>query len=164
MTTVGLDAPSKLEETLAPKDVSGHICSRPLPPHALCNILENETSYCICLGMHYIYCIVTNLGFPIIKSLLCTVELPGVEKKDICIEQEGDLLRIEANRRDDTHELGDTDWMMRLQEHCFGKMKRTFQLPGYVDKESVKTSLDLGVLHVRFQKLSNEGPKKLTIA
>lgn len=87
------------------------------------------------------------------------IDLPGVEKKDIVINMEGDLLTITAEKKgmekDDDHEF-------KRVERFTGTMTRTISLPDNTDKDKVQADFTNGVLHVTIPKLKEDvkKPKK----
>ena len=76
-----------------------------------------------------------------------TVELPGVDEKDIDLRLDGDLLTISGEKRDQRK-----DEQNRLVERSYGSFTRSFQLPFTPDPEKVTADCDKGVLTVKLPK------------
>jgi HSP20 family protein len=84
------------------------------------DICKTEKGYCMCL------------------------DLPGVEKKDICIDVEDSILTICA-RRPTEHE--NFDEYVR-KERAFGRATRKFKIPSTVEVSSITSTFENGVLKV----------------
>jgi HSP20 family molecular chaperone IbpA len=74
--------------------------------------------------------------------LVVRAELPGVDPdSDIEVTIEGDLLRIQAHRREEHKER-------RRTEFFYGEMVRTLMLPAGTDEKAITASYKDGVLEV----------------
>jgi HSP20 family protein len=74
-----------------------------------------------------------------------TVELPGLEEKDIEVGLRDDVLTIRGEKRDESrHEEGGSQWV----ERRYGSFRRTIPLPADVDAANVKAHFKSGVLKV----------------
>jgi len=74
-----------------------------------------------------------------------TVELPGMDEKDVDIGLKDDVLTIHGEKQDETrHEKGGAQWV----ERRFGSFRRAIPLPADVDSEGVKAHFRAGVLTV----------------
>lgn len=74
-----------------------------------------------------------------------TVELAGLEEKDIDIGLRDDVLTIRGEKRDERkHEEGGAQWV----ERRFGSFRRAIPLPPDVDPDGVKAHFKSGVLTV----------------
>ncbi len=72
-----------------------------------------------------------------------TMELPGVNEKDIQITLDGGALSVRGEKRSEHTEKGDT-WF--FSERQFGSFARSFRLPDDADEDSVSATLRDGVL------------------
>jgi HSP20 family molecular chaperone IbpA len=74
--------------------------------------------------------------------LVVRAELPGVDPdKDVEVTVEGDLLKIQAHRREEHKER-------RRSEFFYGEMVRTLLLPAGTDQRAITASYKDGVLEV----------------
>jgi HSP20 family protein len=93
------------------------------------------------------------------KSLTITVDLPGVDQKDVEIALHDNVLCIRGEKRSERHEKKDS---YRLVERMFGSFERRVQLPAEVDSEQAEATMENGVLMLRLPK-RNEGARGRTI-
>lgn len=84
--------------------------------------------------------------------LFVQMELAGVKKEDINIELIHGSLEISGIKR---HDCLSGDESFQRMERPFGVFKRTFDLPSYVDKDTLKASFDDGVLEIVIGKTEN---------
>jgi HSP20 family protein len=78
-----------------------------------------------------------------------SVELPGVTEDDVEVDVDGDLLTIRAEKREE-RELERAD--QHVTERLFGVFQRSIRLPEPVDAQSIKATLDNGVLRIVIPK------------
>ena len=78
-----------------------------------------------------------------------TMELPGVEEKDIHLSVEGGLVTVKGEKRTEREDKGDT-WF--FSERQYGAFTRSFRLPGDADEAGIGASLKDGVLTVTLPK------------
>jgi HSP20 family protein len=83
------------------------------------------------------------------KELEVTAELPGLEEKDVDITLADGVLTIRGEKKSDHEEKG-KDY--RMVERSYGAFARSLQLPAGVDPNTIKASLDKGVLKVSIPK------------
>ena len=88
------------------------------------------------------------------------VELPGVRKDDIRVSVDGDVLTVEAERKERTERQDDR---YHYAERRFGKIRRQVPLPTNADKEKVEAKFEDGVLQLQFGK-APESEKRKTIS
>jgi len=84
------------------------------------------------------------------KEILVSASVPGVDKKDIHVDLENDILTIRGERRLDK-EYEDKEGVKRI-EQSYGSFTRSFSLPAPVDGEAVSAEVKDGVLRVRLPK------------
>ena len=94
-------------------------------------------------------------------EVLLTAELPGMEPADINLSVEGDTIRIEGERKNETHTDLKT-WHRR--ERGSGKFVRAFRLPYDVDTSKISAKYKNGVLSVSMPRAEASKPKKISIA
>jgi HSP20 family protein len=78
-----------------------------------------------------------------------TLEIPGVEEKDIKVRVEGDRLIVSGEKTLET-KREEKDW--HVMERRFGSFYRTVQLPFEPAANAVQAHYDKGVLHLIAQK------------
>ena len=84
------------------------------------------------------------------ESIVIRAELPGMEKKDINIEINGNLLTISGERK--AEENFSAQGYSRV-ERSFGAFSKTIALPQEARKQDVKAEYKNGVLLIRVLKL-----------
>lgn len=85
------------------------------------------------------------------------VDLPGVNKDDIRVDIDKDVLTISGERKT-KDEIKEEDYYK--VETSFGKFSRSFTLPENVDKENIEARSNDGVLEVVIPKLEEVKVKK----
>ncbi len=90
------------------------------------------------------------------NEVVVKADLPGVSKKDIKIDVEGNMLTISGERK---HEEKVEREHYYSFERSYGRFFRTFDLPSDLDTNKVKAHYEDGVLEIRIPK-SAEGVKK----
>ncbi|MFH1958182.1 MAG: Hsp20/alpha crystallin family protein [bacterium] len=91
-------------------------------------------------------------------SLVVKAEIPGVDKKDIKLSIDGDILTISGESRNG-EEVKEKDYY--YTERSYGSFSRSIRLPGTVEKDKAKASFDKGVLTVELKK-SKKGNRAVT--
>lgn len=87
-------------------------------------------------------------------------DLPGLEKKDIEVKVEDDVVTISGSRSQENHE--DTKGYQRF-ERSYGAFRRSFRIPGGVDADKVQAEFKNGVLHVMLPKPETAKPKQIEV-
>lgn len=88
-------------------------------------------------------------------------EVPGVDKKDIELSVENDVVCISAEMKSEREEkTGET---MLCAERLYGKTRRVIALPGSVDESKVEASYDKGVLAIVLPKKTNGHSRRVAI-
>ncbi|SFK63465.1 Hsp20/alpha crystallin family protein [Caulobacter sp. UNC279MFTsu5.1] len=83
-------------------------------------------------------------------AYLVSVELPGLTESDVSVSTDGDMLRIQGQKR---REEGEATQGYRRSERWFGQFERSFTLPPGVARERMTTSLRNGVLEILLPKV-----------
>ena len=91
-------------------------------------------------------------------DLVVTVELPGMNEKDIQLSITGELLSIKGERQAAAPEEG-----VYRGERWFGRFERSLTLPYPVQNEKVKASYRDGVLTINLPKAEELKPKAIKI-
>jgi len=81
--------------------------------------------------------------------LLAQVELPGIDPKSVQVSLQGDLLVIQAERRDEHDE---TQGRYLEREHAYGSFQRSVKLPYHVQADKVKAQYKNGIMTIVLPK------------
>ena len=74
-----------------------------------------------------------------------SIELPGVEEKDISLIAENGLVTLKGEKKTEHEEKGET-WY--FSERQYGSFSRSFRLPADADESDVRADMKNGVLTV----------------
>ena len=95
------------------------------------------------------------------KSYIVEVDLPGVDKNDIEITTEDNVLTISGERKT-RDEIKEDDYYKI--ESSYGKFSRSFTLPENVDVNKIEAKNENGVLEIVIpKKEEDKKPKKIKI-
>lgn len=83
------------------------------------------------------------------KAYKITVEIPGVDEKDVKLEIADDTLTIRGEKRLEKEENEKNYYRM---ERAYGSFKRVLSLPADADQESVKAKFRKGILTIKMAK------------
>jgi HSP20 family protein len=89
-----------------------------------------------------------------------TVEVPGVEEKDINISLDGNQLVISGEKKEGTRK-DEKDW--HVEERSYGSFYRSMSLPFRPKDGTVEAHLDKGVLHLNIKKPAEVAKSAKTI-
>lgn len=110
---------------------------------------------------------VTNRGFlPAVdiretpEKLVISTELPGLDKKDVHITLENQVLTIAGER---TFEKEVKDETCHRIERSYGTFSRSFTLPANLQTDKVDAKFDKGVLTIQVPKAEESKPRKISI-
>lgn len=90
-----------------------------------------------------------------------SLEVPGVEDKDIELSVEGGMVTVKGEKRTSREEKGET-WY--FSERQYGSFSRSFRLPTDADEKGVKADLKDGVLTVTVPKRAAAAPDSRKVA
>jgi HSP20 family protein len=96
------------------------------------------------------------------KEILITVEMPGLERKDVDISLENDVLTIRGEKKIE-EEQEDKSKNVHLAERSYGLFYRALQLPPGVDPSSVQATMSNGVLNITIPKPARSEAKKIEV-
>jgi len=88
-------------------------------------------------------------------------ELPGMNKKDIDISVENDVLTISGEKKE---RVQTKDSNCLISEIMSGHFSRSFRLPAQIDYEKIEAKCDNGILVVKIPKSEVAKPKKIQIS
>lgn len=110
---------------------------------------------------------VANRGFlPVVdiretpEQLTIVTELPGLDKKDVNITIENQVLTIAGER---AFEKETKDETCHRIERSYGSFSRSFTLPSNLKVDKVEAKFDKGVLSIAIPKSDETKPRKVTI-
>ena len=89
-----------------------------------------------------------------------TVEIPGVQKGDVQVELQDDMLVIHGEKKSEREEKKDRG---RYLERSYGSFTRSFTLPSDADAERLEASFKDGVLSIRMPRREPIKPKQIAI-
>jgi HSP20 family protein len=95
-------------------------------------------------------------------SYLVKAEIPGVNKDDIHISVDGNVVSISAEVKKEKEEKKD-EKVIR-SERYFGKVSRSFTLASEVDADKVQAKYTNGVLEVTMPKKTNGKKKSIAVS
>lgn len=92
------------------------------------------------------------------EEFVVKAELPEVTEPDIHITVEGNILRISGERRFNCE--GRSYYQV---ERTYGSFSRSFLLPGDVDHDNIKATLNDGILRIVLPKKVKDFPRHIDI-
>jgi len=95
------------------------------------------------------------------NTIEVSVDLPGVEKKDVEVNVSNGLLTITGERK---NTAGESTEGRIWQETSFGTFKRSFELTDAVVEDKIKAQFKNGVLRISFPKAEEIKPTVRKIA
>ncbi len=93
------------------------------------------------------------------QALTVVMEIPGVEKSDVDIKVEKNVLSVEARISLQPY----SELKPLYSEYGVGNYARKFQLPGVVDQEHIAASVEEGVLTLTLPKVKEATPRTIAI-
>jgi HSP20 family protein len=94
-------------------------------------------------------------------KIVVRAELPGVEKKDVKVTVEGDVLTIRGERKAE-EKVKDEDYY--ACELCYGSFSRSIYLPVKVNPGKIKAEFKDGILSVTVPKAKEAAPKEIEVS
>lgn len=88
------------------------------------------------------------------------IELPGVDKKDVKITVQDDVLIIKGEKKMEAEKKGEN---YHRVERCYGAFQRSFSLPTTVAADKIDASYDNGVLTISLPKAEEAKPKEIEV-
>jgi HSP20 family protein len=106
------------------------------------------------------------------KEIVITAEMPGLERKDVEISLEDDVLIIRGEKKVES-EQGDKNTQAdksgnggknyHLSERSYGVFYRVLQMPSGVDPSKIRATMSNGVLKVTIPKPARSQAKKIEV-
>jgi HSP20 family protein len=94
------------------------------------------------------------------NQLIIDAEIPGVQKEDLKITLQDNILTIEGEKKNVSEE--DKRNYFRT-ERIYGAFKKSFNLPEDVDSDKVNAKFNNGVLSITLEKVEEETPVEKVI-
>jgi HSP20 family molecular chaperone IbpA len=94
------------------------------------------------------------------KEIVVHAELPGIEKDNLSVKVENNVLTLSGERK---REVKDENDKYRRVERSYGKFSRSIRLPEGVDPAAISADYDNGVLKVTVPKPAKPAPQAHTI-
>jgi HSP20 family protein len=92
-------------------------------------------------------------------ALTVVMEIPGVEKKDVEVHLENDVLRVEGRI-----DFGKYEGLEPLYtEYNVGHFARAFTLSNQIDQQQIGAQLEDGVLKLTLRKAAEAKPRRIAI-
>ncbi len=89
-----------------------------------------------------------------------SAELPGMQKKDINITLENNVLSISGEKKAE-NKVEEKNY--HRIERSYGKFHRAFELPGTVNRDKIEADYKDGILHISVPKAEEAKPKQIEI-
>lgn len=99
-------------------------------------------------------------------SVVVTAELPGLDRAEVKLRLEADVLTIEGEKKHAVEVEGGangSDVTYALSERRYGNFRRSFNLPSPVSAEDASARFDNGVLTVRLPKANEARSRRIEI-
>ena len=94
------------------------------------------------------------------NSIVLKADVPDVNKEDVNISVEGNVLTLRGERKRET-EVKEKDFYRT--ERRYGAFSRSFTLPGSVDADKIEADFSGGVLKVTLPKREESKPKQIKV-
>ena len=95
------------------------------------------------------------------KSYEVIAEIPGMDKKDIKISVQENVLLLSGEKKKEEEKEGHNYHRI---ERSYGKFERSFKLPTDVKADEIKAKYKDGVLSVEIPKAEEVKPKEITVS
>jgi HSP20 family protein len=94
------------------------------------------------------------------NEIVVQAELPGVDRKDISLHLENNVLTLKGERR---FEKETKEENYHRIERAYGGFSRTFSIPATVDEEKIRADYRDGILKIALPKKEQVKPKQIRI-
>ena len=93
------------------------------------------------------------------KSYTVTVELPGIDEKDVKVLVEDDVLTVSGEKK-----VEKADEKTHYSERSYGSFTRAFTLPGDADRNNIAATFGKGVLTLEIPKTAQPSAEVKQVA
>jgi HSP20 family protein len=97
------------------------------------------------------------------KEIEITAELPGLERKDVEISLDDNVLAIRGEKKFEEEQKDEKNKNYRMSERSYGMFYRTMELPNGIDPASVQATMSKGVLKITVAKPEPSKTKRIEI-
>ena len=94
------------------------------------------------------------------EFIILRAELPGMDKKDIEVEANDNILTLKGERR---FEKNVQEENYHRMERSYGNFHRVFTLPYKVNEEGIKARYRNGILEIVLMKVQEQKPKYIKV-
>ncbi len=94
------------------------------------------------------------------EEYILKVELPGLEKDDVQISLEQNVLTIRGEKKEEDVKENES---FHRKEIRYGWFERSFSLPGDINEKKINAKMKNGVLTIRVPKEESAKPKRIPI-
>jgi HSP20 family protein len=94
------------------------------------------------------------------KEIEISAELPGLERKDVDISLDRNLLTVRAEKKVEAEQK---DKNVHMSERSYGVFYRVLELPMAVDPSTVQATMSKGVLKIAIPKPARTETKKIEV-
>lgn len=95
------------------------------------------------------------------KEILVRIEIPGMEKKDLQINIDGNMLYLSGEKRMERESHHSS---YHIMERAYGSFQRAISLPRNVSADDAEASYTNGVLKIHLPKVSKDKIKNITLS
>src|SRR5689334_1013048 len=95
------------------------------------------------------------------NEIMVQAELPGVDRKDITLSLENNVLTLKGERRFEKETKQENYHRI---ERSYGGFSRSFSIPAIVDEEKIRADYKDGILKIALPKKEQVKPKQIQIA
>ena len=95
------------------------------------------------------------------SEIMVQAELPGVDRKDITLNLEKNVLTLKGERRFEKETKQENYHRI---ERSYGGFSRSFSIPAIVDEEKIRADYKDGILKIALPKKEQVKPKQIQIA
>jgi HSP20 family protein len=96
------------------------------------------------------------------KEIVITAEMPGLERKDVEISIDDDILTIRGEKKAEAQK-GDKDKNYQVAERAYGVFLRMIQLPPGIDPSKIQAVMSKGVLKITLPKPARSETRKIEV-
>jgi HSP20 family protein len=97
------------------------------------------------------------------KEIEIAAELPGLERKDVDISIDDNILTIRGEKKIEREEKDEKNKNYRLAERSYGVFYRVLELPNGIDPSKVQATMSNGVLKIKIPKPARSEAKKIEV-